>query len=529
MNKYIKYAFALALPTVALSSCDDYLDTMPDNRATLDNDEKIKSMLISAYPDHSFCYVAEISSDNVDDYGANNPYTDRWLDDTYALKDESETNNESLNSFWETCYMCVASANEAIEAINELGGPTTTIRSQLLGEALLCRAYNHFMLANVFCKHWTQNAADDLGLPYMEQPEGELQPTYERGTLADFYNKIQEDLEEGLKRVGDDYYSVPKYHFNVKAAYAFAARFYNYTEQWQKAVDAATRCLGSQPATVLRDWATMATLPAKQEAYANEYVSASSNANLLLHTTYSNLGLAFGANYINSRYSHGNYIASNEDIRATNIWGSSSLFYTYPKVYSGTNLDKVIFWKCPYLFEYTDIVAGIGYRHSVYPAFTTDETILNRAEAYIMLNQYDLAAADLTMWMKAITKSTKTLTPSSIQSFYSPLAYSYEEATPLASTIKKHLHPSFAIDAEGSVQESMLQCLLGFRRIETLHLGFRWFDVKRYGIEYPRRTMNAAGNPESQTDFLGLDDPRRALQIPQKVRDAEFQPNPRNS
>lgn len=29
MNKYIKYAFALALPTVALSSCDDYLDTMP--------------------------------------------------------------------------------------------------------------------------------------------------------------------------------------------------------------------------------------------------------------------------------------------------------------------------------------------------------------------------------------------------------------------------------------------------------------------------------------------------------------------
>lgn len=50
MNKYIKYAFALALPTVVLSSCDDYLDTMPDNRATIDNEDKIKSLLVSAYP-----------------------------------------------------------------------------------------------------------------------------------------------------------------------------------------------------------------------------------------------------------------------------------------------------------------------------------------------------------------------------------------------------------------------------------------------------------------------------------------------
>ena len=36
MNKYIKYAFALTLPTLAFTACDDFLDTMPDNRATVD-------------------------------------------------------------------------------------------------------------------------------------------------------------------------------------------------------------------------------------------------------------------------------------------------------------------------------------------------------------------------------------------------------------------------------------------------------------------------------------------------------------
>ena len=73
----------------------------------------------------------------------------------------------------------------------------------------------------------------------------------------------------------------------------------------------------------------------------------------------------------------------------------------------------------------------------------------------------------------------------------------------------------------------MLQCMLQFRRLETMHAGIRWFDIKRYGIEIVRRTLNPAGQPETRTDFLGKDDLRRVHQIPQKVRDAGFEANPR--
>ena len=93
--------------------------------------------------------------------------------------------------------------------------------------------------------------------------------------------------------------------------------------------------------------------------------------------------------------------------------------------------------------------------------------------------------------------------------------------------MKKHLNPKFKIDEEGSTQENLIQLILACRRYETLHEGKRWFDIKRWGIEIPRRVMNAAGNPDHINDWLTVDDPRRAIQVPQKVREAGYTPNPR--
>lgn len=527
MNNYIKSTLALSLAALALTGCNDYLDVMPDNRATLDNEEKLKSILVSAYPTKEYAWVNELSSDNCDDFGVNNPNTNRWMDDTFAWKEETEDTNESMNDYWESSYVSIAAANEALAGIANLGNDVSATIQEIKGEALMARAYNHFILANLFCQAWTQNAASELGLPYMDHPETELLPKYERGNLAEFYEKIQKDIEEGIDLVGDSYYTVPKYHFTKKAAYAFACRFYLYTEQWEKAVDMANKCLGSDPTALLRDWDAILALPysgGSDQYRMNEYVSTTSNSNLLLTTAYSSLGLVFGGYSLYSRYNHGQYLATQEDYRAANLFGTLKRVYG---TYTGTNMDKSVMCNTPYMFEYTDPVAGIGYRHTVIPVLTTDECLLNRAEALIMLRRYDEAAADLTKWGSNIATTNNTLTPESIQTFYNGKTYCYDDADGIESGMKKHLNPAFTIDAEGSVQESMLQCVLAYRRIETLHHGIRWFDIKRYGIEIPRRVMGSDSYPASKTDVLLKNDLRRAYQIPLKVRDAGLEANPR--
>jgi hypothetical protein len=184
-----------------------------------------------------------------------------------------------------------------------------------------------------------------------------------------------------------------------------------------------------------------------------------------------------------------------------------------------------MFYRVPYLFQYTDPVAGTGYSRSIYPAFTTDECLLNRAEAKILLNDFDGAAADLNLFVHNFTICQTDFTPADIQKFYNGVNY----ATWDSGTVKKEFHPAFDIGENGGVKECMLQYVVNLRRMENMGFGLRWFDIKRYGITIYRRYMNTAGLPDHTTDVMMAGDPRLAVQIPQKVRDAGLEPNPRNN
>ena len=531
MKKIVTIICSLA-SLVLLASCDKFLDTMPDNRAEIDTEEKIQSLLTSAYSDHSYIMLAEMSCDDIDRFNNDN-VSSRFYDQLWAWEDINESSNESPENTWSAFYSAIASANHALDAIDRLveenDGQWTTSLTQERAEALLCRAFSHFILVNLFCKHYnSKTSTSDLGITYMEKPETTLKPEYIRGTVAEVYEKIDRDLQEALPNVSDSYYKVPKYHFNPKAAYAFAARFYLYYEQWDEAIKWATACLGSAPKTMLRDYQGISQMTQAAQAITYEYINAEINANLLLISVYSALGTTFGAYTTNKRYAHGNYISLQETGKADNVWSTAANQWCTMKTYSGTNREWCIWWRLPYLFEYTDAVAGIGYTRTVYPAFTADECLLNRAEAYIHKRDYDAALEDMNLWASNVSKEPVPLTTDVVKEFYNAQEYSYDDKLKMNSTLKKHLNPDFPIDAEGSVQETMFQCLLAMRRMETMPQGIRWFDIKRFGIEIPRRMMDGSGTPLKLLDWLSKDDPRRAMQLPPKVISAGYEPNPRN-
>jgi len=525
-----QYILAAVAALASLVSCDKFLDTMPDNRTEIDTPEKVAALLGTAYPDHNYNMVTELVSDNMDNNRETvTSETDRLYQALWKWEDNTESGNDSEESAWESYWMSIAAANEALVAIDKLGGPTADASlAASYGEALLARAYCHFILVNVFCLQYNEEtSATDQGLPYMDQPEQGLNPKYDRSNVAEVYKRIDEDIQEGLKYVGDAY-AVPKYHFNKQAANAFAARFYLYYGKYDKAVQYATDCLGPNPQGFLRDYADLQANYSDYSEASRAYNSTDQKANFLITTGYSNVGLFFGP--YGGAYKYYGYttnLAQTEGYYAPVPWDNkmqtSTSFNWRPRDYDVSTLHFTIFWKVNYDFEYTDPVAGIGYRHTVYPNLTGDQTLLDRAEALILLKRYDEALADLNLWVNNMYVANVTLTTDMIDTFYSEMDY-YEWNKP---TQKKKLEPRKPIVIGDTLQENMIHFLLQCRRTETFGLGIRWFDIKRYGITIHRREVDSNGELAKITDTLGPDDLRRAIQIPQKSRDAGFEGNKR--
>lgn len=531
--KNIIYKGSLMLASVAiLASCSDQLDTLPDNRTTLDTPKKIAGLLVTAYPDRTPTLFNEWMSDNTDYMGAQNSQGNRGGDQYFFWQEQTEGGNDSPEQVWMLYYEGVYKANEALAAIEDQGGPKNDILRNSKGEALLIRAYNHFILANEFCRPYNgKTSTKDAGL-YYATGIADFSAAAEqsnRGTVADVYEKIAADIEAGIPLLNDTY-EVPKYHFNKQAAYAFATRFYLYYEKWEKAKEYADKLLGSNPAASLRDYRALQAMPLSKSEQAvkiaEAYCSASADCNLLVQTSVSNAGMALAPWLTSKRYTLTNYLSETELFQSNNIWGTSSNLIWKPFTVNSGESNFALLMKLPREFEIRNTTTGSGYLRTLNVDFTMDEALLNRAEAEIMLGQNDAACADMTIWMKNFFNTNVTLTPTSVQTYFKTVPYAYADAAKMVPSFKKHISPRFTIDVEGSVQESLLQCLLNFRRIETVHQGMRWMDIRRYNIEIPRRLIGANGRPSKNLDWLEKDDPRQVVQIPQSIREAGVAGNP---
>ena len=502
-----KYIFATSAIILAgiTSSCDSYLDTIPDQRAEINSVTKVKDLLISAYPTTYPWIIYEMGTDNIgyngDSYSAPTYYI---ATSSYMWKDNGETGFDTPQKVWDACYIAIASANQALQAIKEMGNPSDA--TPYKGEALMCRAYGHFILANTFCQPYSKDEASALmGIPYILSPETEVGVKYDRGTLAQVYEQLNKDIEEALPLISDDAYTVPLYHFNRRAAYAFAAQFNLYYGNYDKAVAYATEAIGENPSASLRNLNGYSQYT-KPDEWTVAYLKNTEACNIMLLSNASIWGRTYNRSY---RYAHNRTVATQETFWSRGPWKSSTN-NALPVYASAFGSDRCVYLpKCNEMFEVTNQSAQTGQPHVTAYAFTVDETLITRAEAETMLGKYDEAAIDLSYWYLSKGSSVSCTAPT-IMNYY---------ASANQKTISKPLHPKFAI-TEGK-QTNMLKAVLHARRIETVHEGKRWLDIRRYGIEVK--------HPISVTDTLTLEpgDKRYAIQIPADVIASGLTANPR--
>ncbi|MDD2797187.1 MAG: RagB/SusD family nutrient uptake outer membrane protein [Bacteroidales bacterium] len=489
-----------------LSSCNDFLDKTPDNRASLNSPKAVRELLVSAYPDQTYQVFTETMTDNVSDRGAqanelsNSSPSKIFAEQAYYWKDMKGDDQDSPTAYWTGCYNAIAACNHALEAIKKNGdGPEYAAAK---GEALICRAYAHFMLVNIFAEHYDPTtAATALGIPYVTEPEKVVFQTYQRNTIKEVYDHILSDFTTGFPLIDDANYTIRSYHFTKKASAAFASRLYLYLNQPDSVIKYSDIVLGGNPISVIRDWNGIYKNFSSSDAISTQYDKGDDPSNILLigctswlsRAIYNRFGLTFDL--------------MNSLGRKVNVTGGKNAFSFY-----GSSTSNFVF--IPKYMEYfkrESINANYGIGYVMIPSFTTDEVLLNRAEAFVMKNDLTNTLNDINIYyskrISGYNTNAHSVTDARI------LAYANNDATAPA--------PFYSISG---TQMPYVKVLLDIRRAEFIHEGLRWFDIKRMHLAVKHDLSTGEPTPI----VLTPNDLRRAVQIPSDALTFGIKPNGRD-
>ena len=476
--KYLIYIFSLLL-----LSCN-YLDKDPDAslNVPLDSEEKIAELLTGAYPDASYFPFLETRTDNVAE--RENGVHTRLNEAMYRWEDEDQEDLDAPLFYWNSCYRGIAQANKALELLARY--PKSERVKALYGEAFLLRAYLHFMLVNIWAEPYKGEASkNDMGIPYLTTPEKNALVQYSRGTVYEVYQRIEEDLRLGITLVSDAYYAKPKFHFNKRAAYAFASRFYLFKGEWQTVIDYANYVL-TQPKTQLRHW--------KKDYYDvygfnnrpylyQRYTQPEEEANLLITTVQSR----WARELPTAKYGF-----------TTQLMTNSAAYYTPATsptpVYNGMYIAK---------FDELSLFGSTGSKPTdLYVSnvlLTTDEVMLNRMEAYAMLKNYNQLLLEYREYQKIKFDNTRNIT---VEDLIASTDDDYRNYSPFYGLSIRQL---------GAIKN-----IAFLRQWEFIHEGMRWLDIRRFYTP-----VNRTSEPLQKEDL------RKVIQLPIEAINRGLPANPR--
>ena len=489
---------------LGLMSCDNYLDVTPDNRTVLDSEEKVKELLTSAYPETTYGLFCYAMADNVGDKGSGHK-TLKSNSEGYLWEEFTETGQDSPTSYWTSCYNAIAHANQALEFIDDvkLNGEIPNAYLPYYGEALVIRAYCHFMLVNFWGKPYDPaTATSDLGVPYVTDVETVVFKDYTRLSVAKVYELIEKDLIEGLKFIDDTAFEVSKYHFNSAAANTFASRFYLYKADWKNVIKHADIALGEDLSSKLRDLSGKYKVMGLNEQLA-EYSIGTEPSNFLLT---SNVSYWFHYFQATLRYAYTSKVKANlyDNIfvkNDANEWCQSIASF-------GDDNDLVIKWS--YFFKRTDVNSDIGYYYTMTPKIVAEEALFNRIEANVMLKQYKDAREGLDLYFEKRLgdySGANRVTDANITEHYKG-----------NSNAASSLDPFYELDDKMS---TYLNCIIDTRRREFIYNGMRWFDIRRFNIKVTHDLK------EGGQVVLEQNDARQVLQIPIMAQQEGIESNKR--
>lgn len=506
----------LAVFLLLFTSCNDYLEKKPDDRTVIDSPEKVGELLTYAYPSNNhqmFCYAM---SDNATDKGKSARKND-INSDAYHWQDFAVTSQDSPDSYWTGCYAAIKQANHALDAIeaSKVDGEMPDAMKPFYGEALIARAYCHYMLVNLWSPSYNPITAEtDLGIPYVTESETRVLVSYSRGTVAEVYENLEKDIIEGLKYIDDTTYDNKALHWNTKSANTFAARFYSVKGEFDKVLEHTNKVLVGNVAEAMRDLTGAYSKMDINEAII-EWGKTSEKANLLVTPQYSSWFVYFYGSFQygmstemyeklldqtnRELYTKGHELYNKNFAHGSWVW----------KLY-GSDPD-IFLVKWGYHTEKDGLNSDIGYYMIMNVLVDYEEALFLRMEANAMLKNYDALKLDMDTYL---SKRINVYNRAEHEFTYDKMAKFYS----LGGVYDYGLNPYYSID---DTQRLYLNCLYDLRRKEFYYNGMRWFDQKRFNTRVNHYY------DDGSLETLEGNDLRKQLQIPMNAQSQGIEANPR--
>lgn len=261
MKRVSKLGIALAV--LVMTSCSkDFLDL--DNKTQLSNDsfwqteKQVQYGLIAAYAAlqtetgdkwdfFEQVYIGltyrgdDINNNQAEAYGA------KLAAFTFT------TDESTVRKLWQTSYAGIARANQVIQRVPGVNEKelSAEAKSQYIGEAKFLRAYNYFMLVNLFGN--VPKSTTYAGYGDSPSAEGDLRP--EQVSPSEIWALIEADLKEAESTIVDEQPADWKGRVTKWTAKALLAKAYLFQEKWPEAEAKFREVVEQGPYDLLPDYA----------------------------------------------------------------------------------------------------------------------------------------------------------------------------------------------------------------------------------------------------------------------------------
>ena len=472
--KKIKIASLCFLFALGATSCSDFLDRYPDSAIpekdamkTLDDCSEVVTGIYSEFKNGALysgpltilpdiqADMAYASSTNMGQY-------------TAAYRWEIKPNDTDVESIYAGLYKIVARCNFFLDYKDQVYETLTKEEDKKtfekrLGDVYFARALAFADLIRTFCEAYTEENKDtpDMGIS-LPMTYAEAVPKVKRSTLYESYKQVLDDLEQAEKYIPAERSVADSPYFSIGAVNALRARVCLYMLDYEGAVKAATKVIGSKIYTLAdatTPYATVGDTQISEYQYMWRYDEADEIIWKVAMSSDSyggSLGNVF-LNYNGATYNP-QYIFSEQIL---NLYESNdfrtSVFCAQQENSAGNTVYMIV--KYP---GNPNLDGGLQQNFINMPKpLRLSEVYLIRAEAYYNLGKATEASQDLT-----------ALKRKRYQSF-----------------------GSFSAEGEDLIKE------IRNERIRELYMeGFRLSDMKRWGLDLVRKkqlyTMDGPSNNE---------------------------------